>query len=138
MLHQTEETSHDFIHKMKEHYPDQLASLTVHSIDVLYKKLLAADCTWHDGAKTHIEYLSHSVHTLVKRNVDGGEVSYTMHGGILSNASHHESTDTHAVHGDEHGHGDDDHGHSVWEDIAHGMHKASITLLAILVVEVRL
>ena len=135
MLHQTEETSNDFIYKMKDHYPDQLASISAYSIDALYKQLLTADCSWQSGAETHIEHSSHSVHTHMKRNVDN-KIPYAMQVGSSSNSSHHDSTAAHIDHGDGHGGGHDDHGHSVWEDIAHGLHKASITLLAILVFEV--
>ena len=137
MLHKTEETSTDFIHKMKDNYPDQFASISAHSIDTLYKQLLDADCSWKNGPQTHIEQSSHSVHTHTKRNVDN-KVPYSFHGDVTHNITHHDSTAGHGNYGHGHGAGHGGHGHSVWEDIAHGLHKASITLLAILVVEVKI
>lgn len=128
LLHQTEETSADFIHKMKENYPDQFTGVTAHDMDILYEKLLTANCSWSKtGHSTQIEHFSEHVHTHIKRNVNN-EVTYSL----VTNATHVHSADAHMEHHDDHG----DHGHSVWEDIAHGLHKASITLLAILVFEV--
>ena len=123
MLHKTEEVSGEFVHKMKEHYPNQLHDYTVNTVELLYEKILSAECTWSND-QGHSNGHSYDVH--VKRDVAHNAVET-----LLVNTTH--SADSHA----HMGHGDGHHGHSIWEDIAHGLHKASITLLAMLVFEVR-
>lgn len=125
LLHKTEEVSGEFVHKMKEHYPNQLHDYTVNTVDLLYEKILSAECTWSND-QGHSNGHSYGVH--VKRDVVN-TVAHNAVETLLGNTTH--SADSHA----HVGHGDGHHGHSIWEDIAHGLHKASITLLAMLVFE---
>ena len=126
LLHESEEVSNNFAHRMGEHYPDQLQGFDSHNIELLYEKLLSADCSWaqstHDKNLGHSDAQTYDLH--IKRDVDHA----LSHGGM--SAMQHNETDL------AHNFAHTEHHHSVWEEIAHGLHKASITLLSILVFEV--
>ena len=113
---------------MQTHYPDQLSGLGSQNIDALYDKLLAADCTWSKTSdEKHPDYADiHTYDLHVKRDVDHA-LSHSSVSKVNPNATNSANTFPHADH---------HHSHSVWEDLAHGLHKASITLLAMLVFEV--
>ena len=103
---------------MKTMYPVKLASLGKSDIEILEKELLNAEITWGD-----------SLHSLLephrRRRADDQIPNFDLHTNESTNGTSH-ATGHHGAH----------HEHSLEEKIAHGLHKASISILGILVIEV--
>ncbi|XP_060074503.1 uncharacterized protein LOC132554210 [Ylistrum balloti] len=123
LLDTSDKQSQQFQSAIEEKYPDVPP---VYDIKQLYEELLLADISWknkevNNGSHAALHY--HKKRDITHSNGDQPKYLKTAHG-----SNHGNDSDSH-----EQGHGH--HEHSIIEDIAHGLHKASITILAILVVE---
>lgn len=136
-----------FLDGMKTKYPVILHDYTYYDIDKLYSKVMRSDIQWN---QTDIDlhhnpaYITHDDRTTTPESRRRRDAAHTnVHNdneaesktGSEIEISHID--DEYGDHSDDH---DDDHGeheHSFEEDLGHGFHKASITILGILVIEVR-
>ncbi|XP_060608296.1 uncharacterized protein LOC132760342 [Ruditapes philippinarum] len=101
--------------------------------------LFANNTAHHDNYTKHSQNYTeynehhlgnHSEYTENNTEHSGNYTEYTVDNS--GNHSEHTGNHTEHLHGD---HGHHHHEHSIWEHVAHGMHKASITILGILFVE---
>ena len=110
MLEKSDISSQGFIDKMEAKYPDVLFDNTIDHIDHLYDSIHQADCMWNSTA----DRITH------RKRRSGDTTSGIGDEDVIADDARLNSA----------------HAHSVWEDIAHGLHKASIAILAILFLEV--
>lgn len=107
------------MYKMESRYPAEMN--TVNDISQLYDNILHSTIHWNTTIDNTVSIAINT--SLLTYNNDGNTYSHRDKREVSTNneGSHHK------IHHKE---------HSVVEDIAHGFHKASITILAILVIEV--
>ncbi|XP_052260383.1 uncharacterized protein LOC127864617 [Dreissena polymorpha] len=148
----TEERSQKFVDTMVKRYPDDLSDFSTDNLDDLYAHLYTADCRW--TPRVDVMYMPGDNITLIngtfQPDVGAGNASrlrksadhptlppHPTASNILRTIpetvyeTRQPSLESHGTHGGSHGTA----GHSVWEDVAHGLHKASITILGILFFE---
>ena len=121
---------------MESRYPEHISGYDIEHMEQLYDKIYLADCQWNTSFDSH-HIVQEQVHSTRPRRssvhhkgrVIEPEVTY------FSMAKANITSDNASMHLDTH-HEYYAHTHSIWEEIAHGLHKASITILGILVIEV--
>ncbi|XP_052800337.1 uncharacterized protein LOC128231488 isoform X2 [Mya arenaria] len=133
----TDATSKKFIETMESRYPRHIYDFHVDEIAHVYEQLYHADCTWPEDASDV------SVVTLENTTLPEEKPTNKTHIGRLLKRSDNPSAHLlNAIPGAvyarkvyplhrEH----DESAHSVLEDIAHGLHKASVVILGVLFVE---
>ncbi|KAH3877115.1 uncharacterized protein LOC127865313 [Dreissena polymorpha] len=112
--------SDDFIASMKLLYPYRLSYLESDDIEGLEREISIGHITWNASADSILNFN----HRRKRR------------GSLDSNGTSNISNEDHGNKTFHKGQTSRHHGHSIEEDIAHGLHKASITILGILCVEV--
>ena len=152
---ETERVTQGFIQTMEARYPDDLQGHTFHTIGRLYERLYEANCNWspnhplpvnmdiqsggHDYSNTTLPSPSNPEHKLPDTGTfnHGTNIRYShTRNRTITPATHlpnKEASSSHVI-SEEKVYSEDSN--KLWEDIAHGMHKASITILGILFVEV--
>ena len=117
-MEKSEALSDNFMQKLESKYPAEMS--TVNDISQLYDNILHSSIHWNTTINSPVSVAFNS--SPLTYNNDGNTYNHrdkreasTINGSL--HKAHHKE-------------------HSVIEDIAHGFHKASITILAILVVEV--
>ena len=137
IIKKSDASSVNFIQQMEYRYPEHIYGYDIEHMEQLYDKIYLANCHWN---KTIIEIetlLQPQDQTFRPRRrsdnysdlVNKPEVAY-------SSTSKQNSTNGSSTSSQYSPHVYYTHTHSIWEEIAHGLHKASITILGILVVEV--
>jgi len=144
-----------FIEHMETRYPEQLRGNTIDDIYLLYEKLDAAECFWRqeDHEKMTEKQENHIFNNddLAKLNVrirstdvNIDPLAFRDNGGAgggfyTAPVAHHTSQRNETLNGTRGGTLSMYHPHTsnkVLEHIAHGLHKASITILGVLFVGV--
>ena len=97
---------------MEAKYPEVLYANDIDHMEELYQSIYRADCNWNISTITHRK----------RRSTDACAKNSTK--AIVSERDSKEKAKK-------------GHSHSVWEKVAHGMHKASIAILGILFLEVK-
>lgn len=146
LLEESEASQTVFLNGMKTKYPVILHDYTYYDIDKLYGKVLKSEVLWNQSDSSHRHkpaYIAHDDKTTTpesRRRRDAA--AYTeVHGSDKDDVGTGADIEiSHIDDGhdddDDHGDGHEEHGHSFEEDLGHGFHKASITILGILVIEV--
>lgn len=130
--------SQHFIHAMEARYPDVLHGHTLDSMNMLYQKIYEASCNWPSEAGT--DQGTNTPNYVHSNSSDPDRPDYDIRFGFSFNrnrtntSSLNEQWQTSAMVMKEES--NVKKANTLWEDIAHGMHKASITILGILFVEV--
>ncbi|XP_052802585.1 uncharacterized protein LOC128232854 [Mya arenaria] len=138
LRHETEYTSAKFIVEMESRYPDVIHGHSIDDIGRLYSEIYKAQCFWPSG-KNHLPTTQAlAEHRRYNRDVETYSTStppvYNQNVSVLGQSNKQQNSsaaDSHDLKELLNHLG----GHSLMEDIAHGLHKASITILGILFVE---
>ncbi|XP_069133434.1 uncharacterized protein [Argopecten irradians] len=129
LLDKSDKQSQHFMDAIEEKYPDVPP---VHDIDSLYSRLIHANISWGNqsvGSNSSVTLRHHrkrnlaSQHGYVFENQKGLNVTIKKINEAQLQNAHAPAVKN------------DPHHHSIEEEVAHGLHKASITILAILVIE---
>ncbi|XP_069133432.1 uncharacterized protein [Argopecten irradians] len=153
VLEKAEKNELNFIINMKQIYPDYLAPLENTDVKELYRAILDADVQWGQGSH-HQHGTTHNPGNLTTTGLNGisAETTTTSYNTTFMDTTTTSQNTTSVrrkrasgtgtpsnaltIHGNGTDHHDDhDHAHTIEEDLAHGFHKASIAILAVLVVE---
>ena len=155
----SEASSQNFIDKMESRYPDNVYGNDIQHMNVLYDQLYRADCVWTfmDGKSSgtdtavtgSIDKMAarHKRYSNLDQDTENNKNNFTQESSSPSdttrpeyrhfrNRTFNENTTSSSGNSSVLEAGDKkikyNHQHSVWEEIAHGMHKASIVILGIL------
>ncbi|KAL4225346.1 Voltage-gated hydrogen channel 1 [Mactra antiquata] len=130
-------TSQHFINTLQGKYPDHLYGYDIENLNLLYEKLYEANCSWNNPTssayQTKVElghfHGNNQTHFRRRRQyTDSARGNNSINYSTIVTKGNNSINidDSPPLH---------HHGHSIWEHVAHGMHKASITILGILFVE---
>ena len=122
-----------FIDEMNARYPDRLKSYSIDTIDQLYAEVYKADCYWSSDEVDDDDDDDDNGNKNGKKNRTRRADDMNELRRLLEDSGRFRR----AAVTDEYGNVIVEKPHSILEDIAHAFHKASITILGILFVEVR-
>ena len=138
LLEQSSVSGDNFISTMHSRYATEIPP--VHDLNEMFAALVKSDIRWstHSAEEDDIgaveKHLDQAVSKRYIKYSANGSLPSSMLTGHMIDADHTDGNIS--SHGDMEEHHHHTQGHSIEEDIAHGFHKASITILAILAVEV--
>jgi hypothetical protein len=135
---------------MQAKYPNHLKRHNIDNMNLLYEQLYLAECYWPNDTHARVDIITTTTATAITeiprfhnqtgRSKRSSDVETLVTENRFNNTMELNNTGSHGNgYGVDHGDGEHDthhREHSVLENVAHGMHKASITILGILFVEV--
>lgn len=139
LLESSEAVTTNFIVDMKALYPIELKGIKETDVEPLFEKLIRAHIDWgHNEKSSHLQSTPSSfTNSTLEKDVHSTSSPHDIHKRAATENDHNSAVDDrNNTHGSNHNYHDDHHAHSLEEELAHAFHKASISILAILAIEV--